>query len=102
MTRAAERVAAPAQSPEAAVATHDLFERRLAALRARAAADPLVLQLVDAMAQDIETPAEQVEALGLPLEDVRRARRRLFDHADAVALELPADGSVSDDTEVDE
>ncbi len=61
-----------------------------------------MLQLVDLMAQDIETPAEQVEALAVPLEDIRRARRRLFDHADVVARELPMDGNVAtDDDEVD-
>jgi DNA-directed RNA polymerase specialized sigma24 family protein len=102
VTRAAARVPSAAPTPEAAAATHDLFTRRLAALRARAAADPLVLSLVDAMESDIETPAEQVESLSVPLEDIRRARRRLFDHAAIVARDLPDDGNVTtaEDAEV--
>ncbi len=45
----------------------------------------------------------KVESLGIPLEDVRRGRRRMFDHADAVARELPSDGNVTidDDAEVE-
>ncbi len=92
VTQEAERVATMAPTPEASLADHELCARRLAAMRARAAADPLVLTLIDAMEADIETPAEQVESLGIPLEDVRRGRRRMFDHADAVARELPSDG----------
>jgi DNA-directed RNA polymerase specialized sigma24 family protein len=91
VTRAAEKVAAPAQTPDVALAAHDLAARRLAALRARAADDALVLQLVDLMERDIETPAEQAEALSVGIDDVRFARRRLFRHAEAVARELPGD-----------
>jgi len=100
VTREAERVATRVPNPEASLADHELCARRLAAMRARAAADPLVLTLIDAMEADIETPAEQVASLGIPLEDVRRARRRMFDHADAVARDLPRDGNVLADAEV--
>jgi hypothetical protein len=49
VNRVAERVPSRKPTPEGALATHDFFARRLAALRARAAADPLVHSLIDAM-----------------------------------------------------
>ena len=97
VTRAVSQVASSAPSPEAALATRDLLSRRLARARERAAADSVVLSLLDSIEIGVDTAAQQVTTLGLPIEEIRRARRRLFDLVAAVARELPDEGDDSDD-----
>jgi hypothetical protein len=40
------------------------------------------------MTEGIETPADQVAVMSLSIEEIRPARRRLFDHAARVAHAL--------------
>ena len=59
-----------------------------ALLTARLARDATALRLLELKREGIETPAEQARVSGFPLEEIRRARRRLFDHAEKVARVL--------------
>jgi DNA-directed RNA polymerase specialized sigma24 family protein len=102
VTRAANNVPSPGPTPESSLAVHDLAARRLAALRTRAADDKLVLALIDLIERDVETPAEQAEALSTSVQDITFARRRLFRHAEAVARDLPGEVAAAEATEVAE
>jgi DNA-directed RNA polymerase specialized sigma24 family protein len=96
VTRAVSQIASSIPTPESALATHDLLARRIAALRARAAADPLVLSLLSLTEDGVDTAADQAASLSAPIEDIRRARRRLFDHVAAVARALPDEDDAPD------
>jgi hypothetical protein len=96
VTRAVSQIASAIPTPESALATHDLLARRMAALRARAAADPLVLSLLSLTEDGVDTAADQAASLSAPIEDIRRARRRLFDHVAAVACALPDEDDAPD------
>jgi hypothetical protein len=50
--------------------------------------DEVGLLLVTLMMEELDTPLAQERATGLPMEEVRAARRRVFYHADIVAQEM--------------
>ena len=70
-----------------------LDQRRLAAqfrarLEARLAGDETALTIIVLMTEGFDTPAALQKASGLPLAQIREARRRIFYHAKLVAEEL--------------
>jgi DNA-directed RNA polymerase specialized sigma24 family protein len=50
--------------------------------------DAIVLEVVSLTAQGVVTPRDQAEAAGVPYDDVRNARRRMFRAAKEIAGEL--------------
>jgi hypothetical protein len=64
--------------------TAELLARRMAALRERLAEIPLALELLVWFERGTTTPEELVGATGRGIEDVRRALRRIYYHAEAV------------------
>ncbi|MGO8994535.1 MAG: hypothetical protein ACLQVI_14550, partial [Polyangiaceae bacterium] len=57
-------------------------------LRERTASDAVASAVVDLFARGIDGAADQVEASGHSIDDIRRARRRVFDHVAAIKREL--------------
>ncbi|MFI5300489.1 MAG: hypothetical protein ACHREM_20575 [Polyangiales bacterium] len=77
-----------AASVEAQVARRQTVDLVVDRLSSRLADDPIGARVLGLMTEGIETPADQVAATSLSIEEIRRARRRLFDHAERVATEM--------------
>jgi hypothetical protein len=83
--RADPRWAAPAaaqglglrRTPEDLVSTRELKTKLLAELFARAKGDPECIGLLEKIQEGYDTPAEQARELGIGIERVRNARKRL-------------------------
>jgi len=85
------RVAPAVPSPEAEVERGERAERTVQRLRARAAADARVLEVLGFLESGIDTTREHAERLGCTMEEARSARRRLATHLAAVERELDAE-----------
>ena len=65
---------------------NDLARKGIDALLERLAADELARAIVRQIAEGVDNPAQQAEALGRDIRDVYNARRRLVTHVAAVQL----------------
>ncbi len=74
--------------PDAVLAELETKHVAFARLRERLAGDAIGGALVALFEDGIADAGEQASASGIALEDVRRARRRVFDHAAAVGREM--------------
>jgi len=88
MARAVERTASPDATAEDDLVARDFHSRAWTDVRARAANDALVTKLTDLWQDGVDAPAEQAAALGVPIAEVRNARRRLFTHVETVVRAL--------------
>jgi hypothetical protein len=73
-----------ASSPEEIVIRRQRVQQLLEALHARAEEDPLRGDVAYCFARGVDGAEEQAEEMGQLVEDVRRARRRLYDLAEAI------------------
>lgn len=69
--------------------------RVLTALRERTAKDPIATEVTELFERGVDVPRDQAEASDHSIEEIRRARRRVFDHAKAVRRELVGTGEVT-------
>lgn len=83
-----DTVAAHAASPESEMLQRQWLHALVTGVEERVRMDAQAITLLQLTLKGIDLAREQVQASELTLEDVRRARRRLFDAADAVAKEL--------------
>jgi len=73
------------RSPEAIVATRQVKALLLERLMKRLEDDPLARSLVKATCGGFDTPADQAQALGVDIAEIRKARKRLARAVEAVA-----------------
>lgn len=88
MSAAAENVALPGDSLETTIARRHFTEAVYQLLAKAVEKDRVASMLLTLMVEDVDTPRDQAAATGEPIEEIRRARRRLFDHAERIAREL--------------
>jgi DNA-directed RNA polymerase specialized sigma24 family protein len=74
----------PASAPDENVIRRQRIQQLVEALHARAEADPLRGDVAHCFARGIDGAEEQAEETRKPIEDVLRARRRLYDLAEAL------------------
>jgi hypothetical protein len=74
-------------SPEELLAGQQERALAISQLRARVANDDVGAQLVDLFANGIDEAQAQSHASGASIETIRKARKRVFRHADAIARE---------------
>lgn len=72
-------------TPEEEIIARDLEAKTWTEIRARITNDALVGKIADMVENRVDEPAEQAAALGEPIAEVRKARRRLLDLAETVA-----------------
>ena len=83
------------ETPERLLLHAETSDRVLRALRERAAKDAIGLDVVDMYERRIDDAADQAKASGHSIEDIRRARRRVSDHAAAIYRELGEEAEVT-------
>jgi DNA-directed RNA polymerase specialized sigma24 family protein len=87
-----EREADTAPSPEEVTARRDLYDQRRALVKVRLAKNEKGLKVLDMMEHGFDTAQEQQEETGWDMKDIRNGRKSLFNCAERVAREMPADG----------
>jgi hypothetical protein len=85
MARVARKLSGLKRTPEDLAASRQHKTRLLARLEQDLKSDPLALRVVQATANDCTTPADQAEALGKDIEEIRKARRRVARAVNAIA-----------------
>jgi hypothetical protein len=83
-----ELAKAPHNDPATALADKQLAKTVADRFGAIFGDDPLVLELLSLTAQGVVTPRDQAEAAGVPYDEVRNARKRMFRVAREVAADL--------------
>jgi DNA-directed RNA polymerase specialized sigma24 family protein len=81
---AAEQSRGMRRTPEDLVAARERKTRLLELLLRQFKDDPLVCDLVEATFNGFDTPADQAEALGKDIKEIRKARKRLARAIDAI------------------
>jgi hypothetical protein len=74
-------------APDALLSERETLHHGWTALRQRTQDDAIASSVVDLFARHVTDAAEQAAASGHSIDDIRRARRRVFDHAAAIARE---------------
>ena len=76
-----------AGAPDVLLVAKETTARVFSALLEACADDPIGRDVAEMFQQEIDLPAEQVTASGHSIAEIRRARRRVFDRADAIRRE---------------